>query len=126
MTLGASYFDGQYAASADPWGFTSRWYERRKYAISVAMLPSARYRSAFEPGCSIGELTAMLAPRFPAAAHREDRALVATLRTQGRRVLRTPLVTVVTSARATYRAPAGFGHHLTTLGGGTGSLLDAS
>ena len=41
-------------------------------------------------------------------------------------VLRTPMVTVVTSARATYRAPAGFGHHLTTLGGGTRSLLDAS
>jgi SAM-dependent methyltransferase len=65
-TLGAGYFDGQYAASADPWGFTSRWYERRKYAITVAMLPSARYRSAFEPGCSIGELTAMLAPRCDA------------------------------------------------------------
>ncbi len=65
-TLGVGYFDGKYAASADPWGFTSRWYERRKYAISVAMLPSARYRNAFEPGCSIGELTAMLAPRCDA------------------------------------------------------------
>ena len=30
------------------------------------MLPSARYRSAFEPGCSIGEPTAMLAPRCDA------------------------------------------------------------
>jgi len=65
-TLGAGYFDGKYAASPDPWGFTSRWYERRKYAISVAMLPAARYGSAFEPGCSIGELTAMLAPRCDA------------------------------------------------------------
>ena len=65
-TLGVEYFDGKYAASADPWGFTSRWYERRKYATSVAMLPSARYRCAFEPGCSIGELTAMLAPRCDA------------------------------------------------------------
>ena len=63
---------------------------------------------------------------FPPLRTGEDRALVATLRAQGRRVLRTPLVTVVTSARATYRAPAGFGHDLTTLGGGTGSLLDAS
>ena len=63
---------------------------------------------------------------FPPLRTGEDRALVATLRAQRRRVLRTPLVTVVTSARATYRAPAGFGHHLTTLGGGTGSLLDAS
>jgi SAM-dependent methyltransferase len=65
-TLGAEYFDGKYATSADPWGFTSRWYERRKYAISAAMLPSARYGCAFEPGCSIGELTAMLAPRCDA------------------------------------------------------------
>jgi SAM-dependent methyltransferase len=65
-TLGVEYFDGKYAASADPWGFRSRWYERRKYAISVAMLPSARYGCAFELGCSIGELTAMLAPRCDA------------------------------------------------------------
>jgi SAM-dependent methyltransferase len=63
QTVGAAYFDGMYAASPDPWGFSSRWYERRKYAISVAMLPSARYHSAFEPGCSIGVLTSMLAPR---------------------------------------------------------------
>ncbi len=62
-TLDAEYFDGVYAASADPYGFDSRWYERRKYAISVAMLPRRRYASAFEPGCSIGVLTAMLADR---------------------------------------------------------------
>ncbi len=52
-----------YAASADPWGFTTRWYETRKYAISLAMLPAERYRDAFEPGCSIGVLTAQLAQR---------------------------------------------------------------
>lgn len=63
VTLGAGYFDGQYAATPDPWGFTSRWYERRKHAISVAMLPAERYRSGFEPGCSIGVLTSMLAAR---------------------------------------------------------------
>ena len=63
VTLGAGYFDGQYAATPDPWGFTSRWYERRKQAISVAMLPAERYRSGFEPGCSIGVLTSMLAAR---------------------------------------------------------------
>ncbi len=66
MTLDAGYFDGQIRGLTGPWGFTNRWYERRKYAISVAMLPSAWYRSAFEPGCSIGELTAMLAPRCDA------------------------------------------------------------
>lgn len=62
-TLGAGYFDGMYAAAADPWGFEERWYERRKYAISLAMLPRERYRAAFEPGCSIGVFTRMLAPR---------------------------------------------------------------
>ena len=62
-TLGVAYFDGMYQAAADPWGFEERWYERRKYAIALAMLPAERYRAAFEPGCSIGVLTAMLAPR---------------------------------------------------------------
>ena len=63
VTLGTGYFDEMYAASADPWGFTTRWYETRKYAISLAMLPAERYRDAFEPGCSVGVLTAQLAPR---------------------------------------------------------------
>jgi SAM-dependent methyltransferase len=62
-TLETGYFDEMYAASADPWGFTTRWYETRKYAISLAMLPAERYRDAFEPGCSIGVLTARLAAR---------------------------------------------------------------
>jgi SAM-dependent methyltransferase len=63
ITLGASYFDSMYAASADPWGFETRWYERRKYAITMALLPSERYHDAFEPGCSIGVLTRLLAER---------------------------------------------------------------
>ena len=63
MTLDPGYFDQMYAASADPWGFTSRWYETRKYAVSLAMLPEQQYGSAFEPGCSIGVFTQMLAPR---------------------------------------------------------------
>ena len=63
VTLGAGYFDAMYEAAADPWGFEDRWYEQRKYAISLALLPDRRYRRAFEPGCSIGVLTAMLAGR---------------------------------------------------------------
>ncbi|MFL6055480.1 MAG: class I SAM-dependent DNA methyltransferase [Actinoallomurus sp.] len=63
MTLGPDYFEKVYAASADPWGFTTRWYEERKYALTLAMLPRPRYTDAFEPGCSIGVLTALLAPR---------------------------------------------------------------
>jgi trans-aconitate methyltransferase len=57
------YFERLYQADEDPWGMASRWYERRKYALTVASLPSERYRSGFEPGCSIGALTERLAPR---------------------------------------------------------------
>ena len=49
--------------SSDPWNLRSAWYERRKYAITVAALPRERYRSGLEPGCSIGELTRLLAVR---------------------------------------------------------------
>jgi cyclopropane fatty-acyl-phospholipid synthase-like methyltransferase len=66
VTLGAGYFDAMYQAAGDPWGFEDRWYEQRKYAISLAQLPCARYRSAFEPGCSIGVLTRQLAARCDA------------------------------------------------------------
>jgi SAM-dependent methyltransferase len=62
-SLPAGYFDAMYANTADPWGFDARWYERRKHALTVAALPRPRYRSAFEPGCSIGTLTELLAPR---------------------------------------------------------------
>jgi cyclopropane fatty-acyl-phospholipid synthase-like methyltransferase len=65
-TLPSGYFDAMYEAAGDPWGFEDRWYERRKYAISVALLPAEHYHSAFEPGCSIGVFTEWLAPRCDA------------------------------------------------------------
>jgi hypothetical protein len=58
-----SYFEKLYAADADPWGFATKWYEQRKYALTMASLPRERYEHAFEPGCSIGVLTEMLAAR---------------------------------------------------------------
>jgi hypothetical protein len=61
-----AYFDAMYAASDDPWQLSSRWYEERKYAITLSMLPRPRYRHAFEPGCSIGTLTERLAVRCDA------------------------------------------------------------
>jgi trans-aconitate methyltransferase len=63
MTLSGEYFDALYAADEDPWGLRSRWYEQRKYDLTVACLPRSRYRNAFEPGCSIGVLTTRLAQR---------------------------------------------------------------
>lgn len=62
-SLPVTYFDDLYAANGDPWGFESRWYEHRKYACTLASLPEPRYRSAFEPGCSGGMLSAGLAAR---------------------------------------------------------------
>lgn len=63
MTVDPGYFRDVYAVSPDPYGLASRWYEARKYALTVALLPRERYLAAFEPGCSIGVLTAQLAPR---------------------------------------------------------------
>ncbi|MGB3735627.1 MAG: SAM-dependent methyltransferase [Ilumatobacter sp.] len=58
-----SYFDSMYEHSADPWGFDTRFYERRKYDMTIAALTRPQYESAFEPGCSNGALTERLAPR---------------------------------------------------------------
>jgi SAM-dependent methyltransferase len=63
MIMERAYFDRMYAESDDPWGVTSRWYEKRKYAITLAMLPCERYQDAFEPGCSIGVMTEQLSRR---------------------------------------------------------------
>ena len=65
-TLKPTYFDGVYAASADPWHFETSEYERAKYAATLAALPNRRYSRAFEIGCSIGVLTELLAPRCDA------------------------------------------------------------
>lgn len=61
--LDNAYFDRVYEKGTDPWGFDTRWYERRKYALTMAALPHSRYRRAFEPGCANGALTKLLAPR---------------------------------------------------------------
>ena len=57
------YFAELYSQAADPWDLGNRWYEQRKYAITLALLPRQHYRHAFEPGCSIGVLTALLTER---------------------------------------------------------------
>jgi hypothetical protein len=62
-STGRSYFEQMYRDSDDPWQFEASPYEQRKYAVTVASLPRFRYRSAYEPGCSIGVLTELLATR---------------------------------------------------------------
>ena len=63
VTLPAAYFDQLYAADDDPWGFGTRWYERRKYALTLAVLPEPHVPAILEVGCSVGVLTAQLAAR---------------------------------------------------------------
>ena len=57
------YFEQLFAENDDPWKFKSRWYERRKRALTLACLPADRYARGFEPGCANGELSAQLATR---------------------------------------------------------------
>lgn len=66
MSLTPDYFEQMYAGGDDPWGFGDRWYEQRKYALTVAALPAASYGNGLEVGCSIGVLTTLLAARCTA------------------------------------------------------------
>jgi len=59
----ADHFESLFADTDDPWGYRTRWYERRKRAQLLACLPAERYALAFEPACANGELSAELATR---------------------------------------------------------------
>lgn len=59
----AEHFEALHRGSDDPWAVRSRWYERRKRALTVASLPRERYGSILELGASVGELTAELSER---------------------------------------------------------------
>lgn len=63
MSVATPYFEQMFAENDDPWAFRQRWYERRKRALTMALLTRPRYASIFEPGCANGELSAELAPR---------------------------------------------------------------
>ena len=62
-SLPTTYFERLYGESADPWLISDGWYEQRKRALTLAALPSPRFSVIFEPGCSNGELTVLLAAR---------------------------------------------------------------
>ncbi len=63
VSLTENYFNEVYEHSQDPWSFETSAYELAKYKASLAALPRDRYDNALEIGCSIGVLTARLAPR---------------------------------------------------------------
>ncbi|MGI8949431.1 MAG: bifunctional PIG-L family deacetylase/class I SAM-dependent methyltransferase [Ornithinimicrobium sp.] len=69
-------FDGLYAVDDDPWQVRSSWYEERKRALTVAALPDRTYPRAIEVGCSLGALSAELAPRCDALLAVDESAVV--------------------------------------------------
>jgi SAM-dependent methyltransferase len=58
-----AFFESRYQAAKDPWQFATSAYELDRYHATLAALSKPRYRRAYEPGCSIGVLTAALARR---------------------------------------------------------------
>jgi SAM-dependent methyltransferase len=59
--MSAEYFEELYRGDPDPWDLATSEYEQGKYAETVAAV-GGRRRRALEVGCSIGVLTALLAP----------------------------------------------------------------
>lgn len=64
------FFDAKYATCADPWDFATSPYELQRYRDLLELIGDAPVDRAYEPGCSVGVFTELLAPRC--------RALVAT------------------------------------------------
>ena len=60
-TTSQEFFEAKYKEARDPWAFCSNTYEQSRYRAALDALDHRRYRRAFEPGCSIGILTAQLA-----------------------------------------------------------------
>ena len=63
MTDYPAHFDKLYGARPDPWDYATSPYEAGKYDATLAALTRPRYAAALEAGCSIGVLSARLAPR---------------------------------------------------------------
>jgi SAM-dependent methyltransferase len=62
-SLDQAYFADVYAQTSDPWNFATSPYENAKYRATIDALGDRVFVNAFEIGCSIGVLTAMLAAR---------------------------------------------------------------
>ncbi|MGM8885645.1 class I SAM-dependent DNA methyltransferase [Psychrobacter sp. 1U2] len=58
-----TYFDALYNDNSDPWQYQTRWYEKRKRDICLAILPQANYVNAIELGCGNGVFSELLAER---------------------------------------------------------------
>ena len=61
MRIDITDFERRYRADEDPWRFGTSLYEQFRYDSIVEAAGGRTYERAFEPGCSIGVLTARLA-----------------------------------------------------------------
>lgn len=59
----AEAFESLYRETPDPWQFARSTYELHRYEVMLGSLLRAHYHCVFEPGCSVGVLTARLAER---------------------------------------------------------------
>ncbi len=57
----AEFFERKYQENADPWNFGGAAYELSRYDTTMLALAGRHFQRAFEPGCSVGVLTARLA-----------------------------------------------------------------
>lgn len=65
-TYPETYFDALYNDDTDPWQYQTRWYEKRKRDMCLAVLPQAQYGNAIELGCGNGVFSELLAHRCQA------------------------------------------------------------
>ncbi len=81
-------FDELHAREEDPWDVRTSWYERRKRALTLAVLPHERYAVGLEVGCSVGALAEDLLGRCDAVVA-VDGSVAALERVAGAEGLRT-------------------------------------
>jgi len=60
-TTSQSFFEATYQRDGDPWDFATSPYERDRYRAVMDLIGGRRWKRIYEPGCSIGELTRLLA-----------------------------------------------------------------
>ncbi|BFM03469.1 class I SAM-dependent methyltransferase [Psychrobacter alimentarius] len=65
-TYSETYFDALYSDNTDPWHYQTRWYEKRKRDMCLAVLPQNQYDNAIELGCGNGVFSELLARRCQA------------------------------------------------------------
>jgi SAM-dependent methyltransferase len=54
-------FEARYRQNQDPWDFATSAYELGRYETTLSALSQTNYGTVYEPGCSVGVLTAALA-----------------------------------------------------------------